>query len=160
MSESDDKSLVAQILSSFLSNNTVAPADLSSVIDSVKRAFGGTTESTSQSASDSGSKVWEPTVSVKKSITPEAITCLVCGEKFKSLKRHLQGAHQLTPTEYRDAFKLKSDHPIVAPAYAAQRSTLAKSLGLGRKVGVKAPVKKTGSKRPRKTAEAKAAAAE
>ena len=52
----------------------------------------------------------------------------------------------MTPGEYRDAFKLKGDYPIVAPAYAAQRSTLAKSLGLGRKVGVKAPVKKTGIK--------------
>ncbi len=160
MSESDDKSLVAQILSPYLSNNTLAPADLPTVIDSVKRAFGGAAEPTSQPASDSEAKNWAPAVSIKKSIAPEAITCLVCGEKFKSLKRHLQAAHQLTPTEYRDAFKLKSDYPIVAPAYAAQRSTLAKSLGLGRKVGVKAPVKKTGIKRPRKTAEAKAAAAE
>lgn len=161
MSESDDKSLVAQILSSYLSNNTVAPADLSSVIDSVKMAFGGATESTSQSAPDSDSKVWEPAVSVKKSITPEAITCLVCGEKFKSLKRHLQAAHQMSPAEYRYAFKLKNDYPIVAPAYAAQRSTLAKSLGLGRKAGVKVAAKKASAKRTaRKTVTAKAAAAE
>ncbi len=160
MSESDVRSQVAQILSSYLSNNTVAPADLPSVIDSVKKAFAGGTETTSSSVAEGDSKNWEPAVPVKKSVTPEAITCLVCGTKFKSLKRHLQTAHQLTPSEYREGFKLKSDYPIVAPAYAAQRSTLAKSLGLGRKVTVKAPVKKTGSKRPRKTAEAKAAAAE
>ena len=76
---------------------------------------------------------------MKKSISPEAITCLVCGQKFKSLKRHLQSAHNLTPREYREAFKLKSDYPVVAPAFAAQRSELAKSLGLGRKLDVKAP---------------------
>ena len=160
MSESDDKSLVAQILSSYLSHNTVAPVDLPSVIDSVRMAFAGSPGTTSASTSDSDSKHWEPAVPVKKSVTPEAITCLVCGGKFKSLKRHLQAAHQLTPREYREAFKLKSDYPIVAPAYAAQRSTLAKSLGLGRKEGVKAAAKKGSSRRPRKTAEAKTAAAE
>jgi predicted transcriptional regulator len=161
MSESDDKSLVAQILSSYLSNNTVAAADLPSVIDSVKKAFAGGAEPASTPASDSESKVWEPAVPVKKSITPEAITCLVCGANFKSLKRHLQSAHQLNPREYRDAFKLKSDYPIVAPAYAAQRSTLAKSLGLGRKASVKAAAKKAGTKRTAKKAVAvKAAAAE
>ena len=160
MSESDDKSLVAQILSSYLSNNTVAPADLPSVIGSVKRAFSGTPETASTPTSDSDSKNWEPAVPVKKSVTPEALTCLVCGAKFKSLKRHLQTAHQMSPDEYRDGFKLKSDYPIVAPAYAAQRSTLAKSLGLGRKTGVKAAAKKASSRRPRKTTEAKTAVAE
>ena len=153
MSESDEKGLVAQILSSYLSNNTVAPADLPSVIESVKRAFSGSSETTSTPVSEVEMKIWEPAVPVKKSISPEAITCLVCGEKFKSLKRHLQSAHQLTPREYRDAFKLKSDYPIVAPAYAAQRSDLAKSLGLGRKAGVKAVAKKASTKRTaRKTA--------
>lgn len=155
MLESDDKGLVAQILSSYLSNNTVAPSDLPSVIESVKRAFTGNAETMAPPASDSELKTWEPAVPVKKSISPEAITCLVCGGKFKSLKRHLQSAHQLSPREYRDAFKLKSDYPIVAPAYAAQRSELAKSLGLGRKAGTKAAVKKASVKRaPRKTAAA------
>ena len=153
MSESDDKSLVAQILSSYLSNNTVAAADLPSVIDSVKKAFSGGLEAPSASASDSGTKSWEPAVSVKKSVSPEAITCLVCGKKFKSLKRHLQSAHQMTPREYRDGFKLKSDYPIVAPDYAAQRSTLAKSLGLGHK-SERATAKKATRGRPRKAAAA------
>ena len=160
MLESDQKGLVAQILSSYLSHNTVASADLPSVIDSVKRAFGGASESASTPAPGSDSKSWEPAVPVKKSVTAEAITCLVCGEKFKSLKRHLSSAHQLTPREYRDAFKLKSDYPIVAPAYAAQRSTLAKSLGLGRKADVKAVAKKARRGRPRKAVDAKTAAVE
>ena len=158
MAESDEKSLVAQILSSYLSKNVVAPGDLPSVIESVKKAFGGASETPSTPTSDGEPKSREPAVPVKKSVTPEAIACLVCGEKFKSLKRHLQSAHNLTPREYREAFSLKSDYPLVAPAYAAKRSELAKSLGLGRKV-VKA-AKKAGGRSPRKTAEAKAAAAE
>jgi predicted transcriptional regulator len=147
MSEPDEKALVAQILSSYLSNNTVAPADLPSVIETVKKAFAGTAETTSTPTSDSDSKNWEPAVPVKKSIAPEAVTCLVCGKRFKSLKRHLQTAHQLSPREYRDAFKLKRDYPIVAPAYAARRSDLAKSLGLGRKAGMKATIKKPTTRR-------------
>jgi predicted transcriptional regulator len=152
MPESDEKALVAQILSSYLSNNTVAPAELPSVIESVKKAFAGTAGTTSAPMSDSDSKNWEPAVPVKKSITPEAVTCLVCGDKFKSLKRHLRMAHQLNPREYRDAFKLKRDYPIVAPAYAARRSDLAKSLGLGRKASMKATINKPSTKRAAKKA--------
>ena len=160
MSETDEKSLVAQILSSYLSNNTVAPADLPSVIESVKKAFGGAAETTLASTAEGEAKKWEPVVPVKKSITPEAITCLICGGNFKSLKRHLQSAHNLAPREYRDAFKLKSDYPIVAPAHAARRSDLAKSLGLGRKAGAKAAAKKPSRERSRKAAVDKTAAAE
>src|SRR6516165_8617153 len=152
MSEADEKALVAQILSSYLSNNTVAPADLPSVIESVKKAFSGTPEALATPVSGGQSKSWEPAVPVKKSITPEAVTCLICGGKFKSLKRHLQATHQLTPREYRDAFKLKSDYPLVAPAYAARRSDLAKALGLGRKAGARTTGKKAGAKRPAKKA--------
>ena len=146
MSEPDEKTLVAQILSSYLSNNTVAAADLPLVIQSVKRAFGGSTEEMFAEPSSAGPKSLQPAVSVKKSVTPDAIVCLVCGSKFKSLKRHIQSAHQLTPADYRTSFGLKSDYPIVAPNYAAQRSDLAKSLGLGRKVGARAAQKRRGSK--------------
>jgi len=154
MPEPGEQALVAQILSAYLSNNTVAPADLPGVIESVRKAFGSRTEQISPPESDSGLKTWEPVVPLKKSVTPDAIVCLCCGEKFKSLKRHLQTIHKLTPSEYRDAFKLKSDYPLVAPNYAARRSELAKSLGLGRKVGAKAAPKKRGSKGSTKKATA------
>ena len=149
MSETDDKALVAQILSSYLSNNTVAANDLPSVIETVKRAFGGSADSIAPTAPNDEKKKWQPAVPIKKSVSPEELICLCCGEKFKSLKRHLQTAHQLSPEEYRAAFDLKSDYPIVATAYAARRSDLAKSLGLGRKPGPK-PATKKGSTRPKK----------
>ena len=151
MSEPNEKALVAQILSSYLSNNTVAASDLPSVIESVKKAFGGSGEAVSTSPSDSATKIWEPAVPVKKSVTPDAVICLCCGRRFKSLRRHLQTTHQLSPREYRATFGLKSDYPIVAPNYAAQRSGLARSLGLG-KVGVKAAAKKAAAKRISKSA--------
>jgi predicted transcriptional regulator len=156
MLEPDEKTLVAQILSSYLSNNTVAAADLPSVIDSVKGAFVGSAEAISTTPSDSVTKTWQPAVPVKKSVTPEAVICLCCGQKFKSLKRHLQTTHQLSPREYRATFGLKSDYPIVAPNYAAQRSDLAKSLGLGRKAGMKGAPKKAAAKRASKRSAAAA----
>jgi predicted transcriptional regulator len=147
MPEPDEKALVAQILSSYLSNNTVAAADLPSVIETVKKAFGGSGDAVATTPSDSVTETWQPAVPVKKSVTPEAVICLCCGRKFKSLKRHLQTTHQLSPREYRATFGLKSDYPIVAPNYAARRSDLAKSLGLGRMVGMKAAPKKGAAKR-------------
>ncbi len=93
MSEPEEKALLAQILSSYLSNNTVAPADLPSVIESVKKAFGGSPETISPTLPESISKTWQPAVPVKKSVTPEAIVCLCCGQKFQSLKGHLQTNH-------------------------------------------------------------------
>jgi predicted transcriptional regulator len=148
MSDADNQVLVAQILSSYLSNNTVSPADLSSVISTVKRAFDGGADRSPVAATSAEAKRWEPAVPVKKSITPDAITCLCCGEKFKSLKRHLNAEHKMTPDEYRAAFNLKADYPVVAPNYTAQRSALAKSLGLGRIASKRrsAGAKRTGTK--------------
>ena len=157
MSETDDKALVAQILSSYLSNNTVAANDLTSVIEAVKRAFGGSADSIVTPSPPDETRKWQPAVPIKKSVSPEELICLCCGEKFKSLKRHLQTAHQLSPQEYRAAFDLKGDYPLVAPAYHARRSDLAKSLGLGRKPGPK-PATKKGSTRGRPPKKATAAA--
>ncbi len=148
MSETDDKALVAQILSSYLSNNTVAANDLPTVIETVRRAFGGSAEAIPAPTTETEARKWQPAVPIKKSVSSEELICLCCGEKFKSLKRHLQTAHQLSPEEYRAAFDLKGDYPIVAPAYAARRSDLAKSLGLGRKPGPQpAAIKKGGPKK-------------
>src|SRR5271170_2444195 len=125
MANSDDNALVAQILSSYLSNNTVPKHDLSSVIESVKRAFNGSAVSVPLLAAEAHPQKWQPAVPIKKSVSPDELTCLCCGGKFKSLKRHLQTEHQLTPEGYRIAFNLKSDYPVVAPAYSARRSALA-----------------------------------
>jgi predicted transcriptional regulator len=78
-------------------------------------------------------------VPIKKSVTPDAIYSLEDGKPYKSLKRHLAG-RGLTPAEYRNKWGLPTDYPITAPNYAARRSELAKTMGLGRK--------RTGSSQP------------
>jgi predicted transcriptional regulator len=74
-----------------------------------------------------------PAVPIKKSVTPEFLVCLEDGKRLKMLKRHLATRFNLTPDEYRKRWGLPDDYPMVAPAYAAQRSELAKSIGLGRR---------------------------
>jgi predicted transcriptional regulator len=72
-------------------------------------------------------------VSIKKSLSHDHLVCLEDGRRFKSLKRHLQAEHGLTPEAYRAKWGLGKDYPMVAPAYADARSNLAKTIGLGRK---------------------------
>ena len=94
-----------------------------------------------------------PAVSIRKSVTPDYLICLDDGKQFKSLRRHLT-ALGLTPHQYREKWKLPADYPMVAANYAAQRSEMAKKIGLGqnRKKAVAVPPaiaseRKTGRRR-------------
>lgn len=78
-----------------------------------------------------------PAVNPKKSVQDDHIVCLEDGKKFKSLKRHIMTHYGLTPDAYRTKWGLDANYPMVAPAYAAQRSALAKMTGLGRKRGAR-----------------------
>jgi len=121
--------LTAQIVAAFLSNNAVAIADLPNVIQSVHRALVGTTAPASAPAVEKP----VPAIPIKKSVTPDYIVCLEDGKKLKMLKRHIFSTYGLTPDAYRTKWDLPPDYPMTAPNYAAQRSVLAKSAGLGRK---------------------------
>jgi predicted transcriptional regulator len=89
-------------------------------------------------------KAREPTVSVHQSITPDYLICLEDGKKFKSLIVHL-AAIGLTPDQYRAKWNLPPDYPMLAPNYAAQRSTLGRQMGLGQARAKTARAKQTGS---------------
>jgi predicted transcriptional regulator len=134
--------LAADVVAAYVSNNTVTMADLPSLIAQVHKALVAT-------ASGSVEKPVEaqtPAVSIKKSIHPDYIVCLEDGKKFKSLKRHLRTKYDLSPEDYRAKWGLPADYPMVAPNYAAARSELAKSMGLGQQrrkaVAAPQPVKK------------------
>jgi len=119
--------LTAEIVSAYVSNNTVAAGDIPGLIAQVHSAL----TRVSSAASEKPNEPLKPAVSVKKSITPEYIVCLEDGKKFKSLKRHLRTQYNMTPEQYRDKWGLSPDYPMVAPNYAAARSQLAKQMGLG-----------------------------
>jgi len=75
--------------------------------------------------------VEKPTAAqIKKSITPDGLVSFEDGKSYKTLRRHLT-IRGLTPEAYRAKYGLPVDYPMTAPSYSAQRSALAKSLGLG-----------------------------
>ena len=119
--------LTADIVSAYVSNNSVQAGDIPSLINQVHSAL----MRVSTGQSDAPTEPLKPAVPVKKSITPEYIVCLEDGKKFKSLKRHLRTQYNMTPEQYRDKWDLPTDYPMVAPNYAAARSQLAKQMGLG-----------------------------
>jgi len=119
--------LTAQIVSAHVSNNSVAPDALPSLIQEVYRTLAGVGKEPVQLERP------QPAVPVKKSVFPDYIICLEDGKKLKMLKRHLKTAYNMSPEQYRERWQLGSDYPMVAPSYARHRSSLAKKIGLGTK---------------------------
>ncbi len=119
--------LTAQIVSAFVSNNSVSTAELPNLISQVHAALTRVSGAPAETLSEAP----RPAVAVKKSVTPDYIVCLEDGKKFKSLKRHLRTQYGMTPEQYREKWGLPPEYPMVAPNYAAARSQLAKQMGLG-----------------------------
>ena len=142
--------LTSLIVAAYVGSHTVSIAELPTVIKSVHSAL--TAAGVPAKAFAEPEKL-VPAVPIKKSITPDYLVCLEDGKQLKMLKRHLNTTYGLSPDDYRAKWGLPPDYPMVAPNYAAQRSSLAKSIGLGRRPVEAAeviPPKKAG--RPKKSA--------
>jgi predicted transcriptional regulator len=121
--------LTAEIVASYVSNNTIAPSDLPALIGSVQQAL----RTASAAGTEAPREELKPAVPLRRSVTPDAIVCLEDGKRFRSLKRHLATHHGMTPQQYRERWNLPRDYPMVAPNYAAARSEMARRMGLGQK---------------------------
>ena len=119
--------LTAEIVSAYVSNNSVPASELTNLIGDVYAAL----NRTAGAAPAPETEPQKPAVNPKKSITPDYIICLEDGKKFKSLKRHLRTHYDMSPDQYREKWGLPADYPMVAPNYAEARSALAKKMGLG-----------------------------
>lgn len=120
--------LTADIVSAHVANNSVAASDVPMAIQAIYAALAGLgTEPTSEPVAQ------EPAVPVRSSIKQDYIICLEDGKKLKMLKRHLMAHYGMTPAEYRAKWNLPASYPMVAPAYAETRRSIAKTAGLGRK---------------------------
>lgn len=125
-----DTGEVTKIVSAYAKRNALPADQLPQLIAIVHSALA---RIESGQSSEEPQKPLVPAVSVKRSVQRDTITCLDCGKPQKMLKRHLLTSHQLTPDQYRQRWGLSQDYPLVAPGYAAKRSELAKSIGLGRR---------------------------
>ncbi len=145
----DEKTLVAEIIASYVSNNALPADELPGLIRKVRAALddGAAEESAISATSEAEPEPapqenFEPAVPIEQSVSEEQIICLECGKPFRSLKRHLKSAHGLDEKAYRTRYGLAKEYPLTAPAYSRARAETAKRIGLGRK--------------PRKTAAAEA----
>lgn len=119
--------LAAEIVSAFVSHNSLPAAELPGLIASVDAALRKLANAAPSSPPTNNR---DPAVSIRKSVTPDFLICLDDGKKFKSLRRHLASLG-LTPEAYRAKWNLPADYPMVAPNYTARRSELARKMGLG-----------------------------
>jgi predicted transcriptional regulator len=120
--------LTANIVSAYVSNNTVSSNEIPGLISQVYSAL---TRVSNGAQVATPTEPLKPAVPIKRSVTAEYVVCLEDGKKFKSLKRHLRTQYNMTPDQYRSKWNLPPDYPMVAPNYAAARSQLAKQMGLG-----------------------------
>lgn len=125
-----------------MSNNQLRPDEISGLIAATHSALSGA----GTAAAEPAIEIAKPTpAQVKRSVSDAGITSFIDGRTYQSLKRHLT-TNGYTPATYRETFGLRSDYPMVSPVYAAKRSALAKSMGLGQggrkpKAAAKAPAK-------------------
>jgi predicted transcriptional regulator len=143
-SDNDILALTVKIVSAHVSNNATQTDALPALIQSVFATLSGVGRDVEAPAK------LTPAVPVKRSVFPDHIVCLEDGKKLKMLKRHLSTAYNMTPQQYRERWGLPADYPMVAPDYAARRSTLAKEIGLGRKPASQPEPTQPAGKAPRK----------
>ena len=128
--EEVDPHLTTKIVVSYVRHHRLEPDQLSDLITSVHQAIGRLGQP------DQPEEVRTPAVSVRRSVHRDYVTCLDCGYRGKTLRRHISARHGLSGEEYQQRWGLRRDHPLTAPAYSERRSTLAKELGLGRKAPI------------------------
>jgi predicted transcriptional regulator len=128
--------LTTDIASAYVTHNGLASGDLPDLITSVFGAL-------ASADGDEPGGAPKSAVPIKRSVTPEYLICLEDGRHFKSLRRHLRVCHGLSPEGYRARWALPKTYPMVAPAYSAVRTKLAKRIGLGRAARA-APKPRTG----------------
>ncbi len=117
-----------QITTAYLAGNAVPAYDLPQLIQSVYTALRQTEQASHEPPP------LEPAVPKRRSVRRDHIVCLECGQKLKIMKGHLEGAHGLTPDDYKNKWKLPAGYPLVAPDHSEARSRIAKSFGFGKKI--------------------------
>ena len=121
--------LTAEIVAAYVSNNPVPVGSLAELLSSVHAAISGLANR--GSSAPEADKIEKATpAQIKKSITPDHLISFEDGKPYKTLRRHLT-LRGLSPEAYRAKHGLPADYPMTSASYSAQRSELARSLGLG-----------------------------
>ncbi len=128
--QADILSLTAGIVAAYVTRQAVSAADLPSLMRTVRDGLVALQEPAPAGVAAKPEGFRLTATEIRRSMRPDALISIIDGKPYKTLKRHLT-AHGLTPDGYRERFGLPAEYPMVAPAYAAKRSALAKAIGLG-----------------------------
>lgn len=147
----------AQIVEAFVSRNEIPPQEIPALLQETYQTLlnlAGNSQALPAGVlglipQDAAPKQDGPIIPVEDAIKEDSVACLICGNRFKTMKGHLAKSHGLSINEYRQKFQLTPDFPMVAPSYSERRRQLAVSTGLGAKKGTrkKATAKKTAAKK-------------
>jgi predicted transcriptional regulator len=127
--------LAAEITAAYVANNALSPVEIPNLLKAIHaslRDIAATSVAGYQPPVEAAPPQ-KPAVPINKTVSPDHIVCLEDGQSFRSLKRHLGTAHNMSPQQYREKWGLPADYPMVAPNYAEARSEMAKKIGLGQR---------------------------
>ncbi|KMW59839.1 transcriptional regulator, MucR family [Candidatus Rhodobacter oscarellae] len=127
--------MTADIVAAYASHNQMAQSELTDLIASVHGTLTGLSSGATVGQDSAADAPLVPAVPIDASVTRDAIICLEDGKPYKTLKRHLRTAYDMSSDEYRERWGLSKDYPMVAPSYSERRAETAKKIGLGRKPG-------------------------
>ena len=126
--------LVAEIVSAHASNTTLTTDQLVQELQIVHAALknleqGGNPAEPAQAAPV---EVKESTLTIRQAFKKDEVICMECQRGgFKTLKKHLSTAHQLTPGQYRKKFGIKSTQKLAAKNFSDARRQAAQERGMG-----------------------------
>ncbi|OWU83179.1 MucR family transcriptional regulator [Oceanicola sp. 22II-s10i] len=120
----DNADTIGRIVAAYASRPDVTPDD---IVNLYRRLSGDTAPAPAMAESP-----LQPALPPARAVTEDKVYCLCCGRGFKMLKRHLGAEHNMTEAEYRTAFGLPEDMPLVAPSYSRKKAEHAKQAGFGK----------------------------
>ncbi|MEH3147544.1 MAG: MucR family transcriptional regulator [Methylobacterium frigidaeris] len=120
--------LTADIISAYVSHNSVQAAELPKLIADVFAALKAATGPKPAAAAAVPARATPS--EIRRSITHDVLISFEDGKPYKTLRRHLT-LRGLTPEAYRQKWGLPVDYPMTSASYSKQRSELAQTLGLG-----------------------------
>jgi len=119
--------LTTNIVAAYVRRNQIGADQLPILISTVHQALASLGKPVAQFDRER-----TPAVPIRRSIHRDYVVCLECGWRGKMLRRHLASGHELSVEQYRVRWNLPREHPMTAPSYSEQRSSLAKQIGFGR----------------------------
>ena len=125
--------MATDIVAAHASNTTMTKEELVAEIVTVYQALEALEKGEALAAETIAAEETGPAVSRRKAFGKDQIFCMICGQGFKTLSRHLKTSHAMKPGEYRKQFGIPRTQSLAAKNYSESRRQMAidKNLAAG-----------------------------